>query len=675
MNSEHKYTNELIHESSPYLLEHAHNPVNWYPWGDKALDLAKKENKPLIISIGYAACHWCHVMERESFMDTEVASVMNEHFICIKIDREERTDLDNIYMTASQLLGNGGGWPLNVFAMPDGQAFYSGTYFPKTQWIQALTQISKVYNEQYDKVKEQAESVTKGLQTISIIQPPEHKLPFAKDAYDKLFNYWRGNTDTELGGFRRAPKFPMPVGWEFVLQYHQLTGDEEALTSTMKVLDKMAEGGIYDQAGGGFARYSVDKEWLVPHFEKMLYDNGQLVSLYAHAYQLTKKPLYKSVIEQTLDFVERELMHKNGGFYSSLNADSEGEEGKFYVWTKDELAQLFDTKIAAIICDYYNITQRGNWEEGENILHVTEAKEDFAPKYDMSVVELDELIDKANKIILKARELRIRPSTDDKILTAWNALMLKGYIDAYRALGEGAYLKTVLRNATFLEQEMINDDGSVWRNYKNDKASIMAFHEDYALLIDAYIELYQVTFDIHWLELSKKLTEYTINHFMDAHSGMFYFTSDEAKDILVRKIETADNVIQSSNSVMAHNLMRLGAYYDDNRYKDMAEQMLQIVKDDLEKNGPYYANWSRLMGMYVYPLKEVAVAGGKSAEVSHQLQTHYLPNALFLGGTREDLPLLESKMQPDKTIIYVCENKHCKLPTDNIDTALSMIND
>ena len=673
--SDHKYTNELIHESSPYLLEHAHNPVKWYPWGDKALALAKKENKPLIISIGYAACHWCHVMERESFMDTAVANVMNEHFICIKIDREERTDLDNIYMTASQMLGNGGGWPLNVFAMPDGQAFYSGTYFPKEQWVQVMLQISKVYKEQHDKVKEQAEAVTKGLQTISIITPPENIEAFKKEDYNQLFGYWSGNTDTVLGGFHRAPKFPMPVGWEFVLQYHKLTGNEEARVITEKVLDKMAEGGIYDQAGGGFARYSVDKEWLVPHFEKMLYDNGQLVSLYAHAYQLTKKPLYKSVIEQTLTFVERELMDKKGGFYSSLNADSEGEEGKFYVWTKEEIEQMIDGETAPVVMDYYNVSKEGNWEHGKNILHVTQQKEAFAIKHKITVEKLDKIIDAANKTILKERAKRIRPSTDDKVLTAWNALMLKGYVHAYQALGNKDYLKTALRNASFLEETMLKADGSLWRNYKDGKASITAFHEDYALLADAYIELYQATLDIHWLQLAKSLTEYTILHFQDKSSGMFYFTTDEATDIMVRKVETQDNVIPSSNSIMAHNLLRLGLYYDNADYQKMAEGMLQIVKDDLAKSGPYYANWGRLMGMYTHSLHEVAVMGKNAGDKIHELQTVYLPDVIYLGGNEENLPLLEDKLQKGKTMIYVCVDKSCKMPTEEVVQALKLINE
>lgn len=673
MNNEHTYTNELIHESSPYLLEHAHNPVNWYPWGDKALALAKEQNKPLIISIGYAACHWCHVMERECFMDEAVAKVMNDNFICIKIDREERTDLDNIYMTASQMLGQGGGWPLNVFALPDGQPFYAGTYFPKESWINIMTQVSTKYLQMPDRIRQQAASVTKGLQTISVIEPPTSVADFKKSDYDELFNYWRGNTDKELGGFNRAPKFPMPVGWEYTLQYHKLTGDKEALEATLTVLDKMAEGGIYDQAGGGFARYSVDKEWLVPHFEKMLYDNGQLVSLYAHGYKLTKNPLYKHTIEQTLAFVERELMDKSGGFYSSLNADSEGEEGKFYVWTKQELEQMFDAKTAEVIIDYYEIEEKGNWEEGKNILNIRQSKTACANTHNITTYELDKIIDKANDKILAERSKRIRPSTDDKVLTAWNALMLKGYIHAYQALGNKEYLKTALRNAKFMEDVMMNTDGSLWRNYKDGNAVIMAFNEDYALLADAYIELYQTTLDIHWLTLAKQLTDYAIRHFQDTSSGMFYFTSDEAKDILVRKVETSDNVIPASNSVMAHNLFRLGAYYDNSTYADMAKNMLHIVQNDLAKNGPYYANWSRLMGMYAYGVKEVAVTGKHAVDKVAELQIHYLPNTIYLGGNEENLPLLEFKLQKGKTMIYVCENKTCDLPTEDVQKALTLI--
>jgi len=673
MNTEHKYTNELIHESSPYLLEHAHNPVDWYPWGEKALALAKEQNKPLIISIGYAACHWCHVMERECFMDTAVAKVMNDNFICIKIDREERTDLDNIYMTASQMMGLGGGWPLNVFALPDGQAFYAGTYFPKEQWINVMSQVSAKYQQMPDRIKQQAEAVTKGLRTISVIEPPTTTADFKKTDYDELFSYWRGNTDNEWGGFNKAPKFPMPVGWDLVMQYHELTGDKEAIDITYKILNKMAWGGIYDQAGGGFARYSVDKEWLVPHFEKMLYDNGQLVSLYAQAYKFSKNPLYKHVIEQTLEFVERELMDKSGGFYSSLNADSEGEEGKFYVWTKQEIEELFDAKTAALVIDYYEIEEQGNWEHGMNILNIRKSKEECATKHNISVADVDKIISEANNTLLKARSARIRPSTDDKVLTAWNALMLKGYVHAYQALGNKHYIKVALRNAKFMEKTMMNEDGSLWRNYKDGKAVIAAFNEDYALLADAYIELYQTTLDIHWLDLAKQLTDYSIRHFRDSSSGMFYFTSDEAKDILVRKIETSDNVIPACNSVTAHNLFRLGAYYDNSTYSDMAKQMLHVVQKDLAKSGPYYANWGRLLGMYTYGVKEVAVVGKDAAEKVAELQKHYAPNVLYLGGAEENLPLLEFKLQKGKTMIYVCENKTCDLPTDDIKKALELI--
>ncbi len=673
MKDSHKYTNELINESSPYLLEHAHNPVEWYPWGEKALEKAEKENKPLIISIGYAACHWCHVMEKESFVDTQVAKVMNDNFICIKIDREERTDLDNIYMSASQILGRGGGWPLNVFALPDGRPFYAGTYFPKDQWIHVMNEVAKMYKEQPQAIVEQAEAVTKGLRTISIIKVPENKSEFSKQHYDKIFDFWRGNTDEKLGGFNRAPKFPMPVGWDFLLQYHKLTGNKEAMSATSTVLDKMAEGGIYDQVGGGFARYSVDKEWLVPHFEKMLYDNGQLVSLYADAYKLTQKPLYKTVVEETLEFVERELMDNSGGFYSSLNADSEGEEGKFYVWTKQELTDIFDEKALPIILDYYNVTKEGNWEHGINILHVKESQSIVAKRHSISEAELQDIITNAKNTLLAERKKRIRPSTDDKILTSWNAMMLKGYIKAYQSFGNEHYLQVALKNARFLEEEMIKEDHSLWRNYKDGKPAIMAFSEDYALLADAYIELYQTTFNIHWLELSKRLIDYSIEHFQDTSSQMFYYTSDEAKDVLVRSIDLSDNVIPSANSVMAHNLYKLGLYYDNSTHLNICKDMLHVVEQDLKKNGPYYANWSLLYGLLANGVYEVAIVGESAKEKLGTLHKSYYPNVLYLGGKQENLPLLQSKAQEGKTVIYVCKDKSCKLPTESIDTATGLI--
>ena len=670
----HAHTNALIHESSPYLLEHAHNPVNWYPWGEDALEKARKENKPIIISIGYAACHWCHVMERESFSDTAVANYMNEHFVAIKVDREERPDVDQVYMEAARLLTGGGGWPLNAFALPDGRPFYAGTYFPKAQWMQVLEQLNSAYHEQRDKVVETAEMLTQGVRAEELVEgKPDAEADFSKATYQQTFENWQPYIDYELGGYSHAPKFPLPVGWEFLLQYHYLTDDPQALEAVTTTLDQMAMGGIYDHVGGGFARYSTDKFWKVPHFEKMLYDNGQLVSLYSHAYQITGKPLYKEVIEETLDFVAREMTDDSGGFYASLNADSEGEEGKFYVWKQEEIESVFDDPTAKLLIDYFEVKEGGNWEHGKNILLRKQTKEEFAEEHRMTVSELDSLVDQAKEKLLQERSKRIRPSTDDKILTSWNALMLKGYVDAFHATGNHEYLEMAKRNARFLDEIMLKKDGSLWRNYKDGKSSIQAFLDDYALLADAYIALYQATFEKEWLQKARKLADYALANFYDEQSGLFYYTSAKSEALVARKREMSDNVIPASNSVMAHNLYRLGEYFYTPSYVDKATVMLNHVVEKIPSGGPYFANWARLMGMMAYGPFEIAIMGEDALSKNHQMQQNYLPTALFMGGTEEHLPLLENKGVEGGTLIYVCRNKTCKMPVKEVDAAMKQV--
>ncbi|MBC9794992.1 thioredoxin domain-containing protein [Sinomicrobium sp. FJxs] len=666
--------NRLNKARSPYLQQHADNPVDWYEWGDEALEKARKENKPLIISIGYAACHWCHVMEHESFMDSTVAKLMNDNFVAIKIDREERPDIDQIYMNAAQLLTGSGGWPLNAFALPDGRPFYAGTYFPKAQWKDLLRQISDIYKNQHEKAVAQAKAVTQGIRSQEVITVAGKADPgFTTEAYDKLFDGWDSRIDHKRGGYARAPKFPLPVGWEFLLQYHYLTGNKEALKAVTTTLDAMSRGGIYDQVGGGFARYSTDARWFAPHFEKMLYDNGQLVSLYAHAYQVTNEEKYAGVIRETLDFIAREMTHTSGGFYSSLNADSEGEEGKFYVWTKKELENALDSKTAKLLIDYFQVTVSGNWEGGKNILYRKSDAGTFAQKHNIAREQWEETLAQARKTLLKERSKRIRPTTDDKILTGWNALMLKGYVNAYLALGEKSYLEAAVKNAGFLEKNMMGEDGHLWRNYKDGEAGIDGFLDDYALLADAYIQLYQATFNVHWLRLAKKITGYAITHFRDENSGMFYYTSDQSENLVARKMEITDNVIPASNSVMAGVLYRLGEYFYDKDHIRMSRTMLAHTEEYMAKGGPYYANWAMLMGLIAYQPYEIAVMGGDAGTKSHDLQKKYLPTALFMGGTAENLPLLENKLVDGETMIYVCRDKVCQLPVQEVRDALDQL--
>ena len=671
--SEHKFTNQLIHESSPYLLQHAHNPVSWYPWGTEALDKAKKENKLIIISIGYAACHWCHVMEHESFENEEVAKFMNDNFVAIKVDREERPDIDQIYMNAVQLISGSGGWPLNCITLPDGRPVYGGTYFPKAQWIDVLTKVSDFVKQNPDKAEQQAKLLTQGLQSNEIIYSNTKKIKFTKNDLNNVFATWKRNIDFTNGGSSGAPKFPLPVGYQFLLHYNYLTQNADALNAVTLTLNKMADGGIYDQIGGGFSRYSVDAYWKVPHFEKMLYDNAQLVSLYSAAYQQSKNPKYKLIVSETLDFIQRELTSKEGGFYSSLDADSEGEEGKFYVWTKSELQKALGNN-ASLIIDYYNVIEAGNWEKGHNILLKSDNDKKIADKYNITEDELTKRILEAKKILLKEREKRIRPGLDDKILTSWNALMLKAYVDTYRTFDDKEFLDIALKNAGFINTKIKLPDNRLYRNYKNGEASINAFLDDYAFTIAAFISLYQATFDEKWLTDAQQLLEYTIAHFYNKTSGIFYYTSDIDPALIARKIDITDNVIPSANSEMAKNLFVLGKYFYNDDYIKKSEKMLSIVKQNALKSGAYFANWDILMAWFVNEPYEVAIVGKDFDAKRKELDKYYLPNVFVSGGKNEGtLSLLESKLIKGQTTIYVCQNKACKLPVTAVNEALKQI--
>ena len=665
--------NRLAHASSPYLKQHANNPVDWYEWGEEALTKAREENMPLLISIGYAACHWCHVMAHESFEDESIAEFMNAHFVCIKIDREERPDIDRIYMEAVQLLSGRGGWPLNAFALPDGQPFYAGTYFPSDQWSDVLSQLSSLYTNDYTRIQKAAEGLTDGIRHDTFTQTP-NAAPLDQTDYQASFENHIARIDFRLGGYTGAPKFMMPTGLEFLLQYFYQTGDVRGLNGAVIALDEMAKGGIYDQIGGGFARYSTDEFWLVPHFEKMLYDNAQLITLYAHAYQITKKPLYAEVVAQTIAFSERELMHPNGGFFASIDADSEHEEGKFYVWTHKELLSVLDPKTTDLILEFYQIRSNGNWESGKNILHYKIDKERFAADHKLSISEFNQLLKSANEILLEHRNLRIRPGTDDKILTSWNALMLSGYVNAYKAFGVKSYLDSAVRLATFLESTMLKDNGLLFRVFKDGRVTIAAFLDDYALLADALLTLYEVTFELHWLSLSKMLTEYMWNHFQDPKHHLFYYTSDLSEQLIARKHETSDNVIPASNSVLAHVLYKLGILTDNTEYSQMARQMSLNFRDEIIQHGAYYANWAMLIGRLAYPTYEVAVLGDQAVAMAHEMQQNFLPTSLFAGGISEDLPLLKQRLVKDSTVIYVCKDQVCNLPVSSPAQALALFN-
>lgn len=673
-------SNDLINETSPYLLQHAYNPVDWKPWNDKTLTQAKKENKLMLISVGYAACHWCHVMEHESFEDPLVAKTMNTHFINIKVDREERPDVDQVYMNAVQLMTGRGGWPLNVVALPDGRPVWGGTYFKKDQWIRVLEQIAKIYKENPKKLYEYAENLEKGMQNMDMVVQNPNKPEFNLEFIESTVNNWSKLFDNQKGGTVRAPKFMMPNNYHFLLR-HAYQNNNKGLQKHVNItLTKMAYGGVFDQLGGGFSRYSVDDKWHVPHFEKMLYDNAQLVSLYSDAYLITKNELYKDVVFETLNFVKNELTSDEGVFYSSLDADSlndknELEEGAFYVWKKDELQHMLEDDFD-LFSDYYNINNYGYWEEENYVLIRNESDELIINKHNISLDELNKKKNGWKQLLLNERNKRSKPRLDDKALTSWNALMLKAYIDAYRVFDDLSFLEIAKRNANFLLTQQINTEGGLYRNYKNGKSTINAYLIDYATTIEAFISLYQATGNQTWLNSARNLTNYTFDNFFDDQNSMFFFTSKKDAQLVTRNIEYRDNVIPSSNSIMAKNLFKLSHYFGIANYYKTATSMLNNVKPEIESYPSSFSNWLDLMLNYTNPYFEVAIVGDNALDKSIVLDNHYLPNILKAISTKpSDLPLIKDRFMDGKTNIYVCINNACKLPVTKVTEALELINE
>ncbi len=674
----HKYTNELINETSPYLLQHAHNPVNWMPWNDKTLEIAKNENKLILVSIGYAACHWCHVMEHESFEDSLVAQTMNSNFINIKVDREERPDVDQVYMNAVQLMTGSGGWPLNVVALPDGRPVWGGTYFKKDQWINVLEQLAKLHEKDPEKLLEYASKLEQGIKSMDMVVLNKDEPIFKTEYIDKVVNEWSKSFDHIKGGPNRAPKFMMPNNYHFLLR-HAYQNDDKTLQKYVNLtLTKMALGGIYDQLGGGFSRYSVDNKWHVPHFEKMLYDNAQLVSLYSDAYLITKNQLYKEVVYETLDFIEKELTSPEGVFYSSLDADSlnnndELEEGAYYVWQKEELKNLLKDDYE-IFSKYYNINNYGYWEHNNYVLIRDQEDEEFIREHKMTTEDLKAKKNEWKQILIKEREKRSKPRLDDKTLTSWNALMIKGYVDAYRVFQDTSFLSIALKNANFILKKQINSEGSLSRNYKEGTSSINAYLIDYATTIDAFINLYQITSDEKWLNSARNLTNYSFDNFYDESSNMFFFTSIKDPKLVTRNIDFRDNVIPSSNSIMAKNLFKLSHYFDNSNYSNTATRMLNNVKPEMATYGSGFSNWLDLMLNYSNAYFEVAIVGANAMQRTQELNQHYIPNILIANSTKSgDLPLIKDRFLESETLIYVCVNNSCKLPVSSVDEALKLI--
>ena len=667
-----KFTNALFNESSPYLLQHAHNPVNWFAWNNETLEKAVAENKLLLVSIGYSACHWCHVMEHESFENEEVAALMNANFINIKVDREERPDIDQLYMHAVQLMTGRGGWPLNCIALPDGRPIFGGTYFNKEQWKNVLNQIADFYKKEPVKCEEYAQELTAGVHKIENIIKISADFDFNKEHLNSCYDIFKKQFDNYEGGPNRAPKFPMPCNYIYLLRHYFHTKDEHCLNHVLLTLRKMAYGGIYDQLGGGFARYSTDISWKVPHFEKMLYDNAQLISLYSEAYQLTKEELFKEVVYETIAFVSHELTSPEGSFYSALDADSEGIEGKFYVWTKPQLLEILNAD-APLFFDYYNVNETGYWEHDNYILLRTSSDEIFAKQHNLTLTELKLKINSFKEKLLLIRKQRIRPGLDDKQLTSWNALMLKALVDAYLVFNESVFIKMALENAAFIETKIIQVDGSLMHNYKAGRASINGFLEDYSFVIEAFVALYNATFDENWLFKSKQLLHYCTDNFYDEKLAMFYFTSIRDTKLFSRKMEIQDNVIPSSNSAMAKSLFILGHYFSDTGKINLAKQMLLNVKDDLMRFPAGYANWLQLLQYLVNNYYEVCFTGLDAYQQFKNFSSSYNPNVLTCVSVhRSQLPLMASR-HSDKTLIYVCEDGSCLLPVYSATDALILI--
>jgi len=680
MAEQHEFTNQLIHETSPYLLQHAHNPVNWHPWNDQSLSKAIAEEKLILISIGYAACHWCHVMETESFEDPEVAEVMNAHFVNIKVDREERPDVDQIYISAVELMTGRAGWPLNVIALPDGRPVWGGTYFPKEAWIQRLSQIQKLYEEEPKKLVDYARRLASGIKAMDLIE-----VNTVEDAYE-TFDYagplarWSQQFDLEYGGYSGAPKFMLPNNFKYLLRHAIREGDDELAEYVKRTLHKIAYGGIYDHVGGGFSRYSVDSRWHVPHFEKMLYDNAQLIALYSQAYKAEPLPLYKEVIDQSIAFVKNELTAGNGAFYSSLDADSinekgELEEGAFYTFEADELKAALGEEFE-LFSVYFNINDFGKWEDDRYVLIRTRSDESICQEFGIALSEL--LARKQNwKTLLRAyRSKRARPRLDDKSLTSWNAWMISGLVDAYQALGTKEYLDMALKNAHFIDRVQQRKDGGLNHNYKDGTSSINGYLEDYAVVVQAYIDLHQVTLDPYWLSRADSLTKYTFEKFFNPDNGLFYFTSSDDRKLVNRPVEYRDNVIPASNSVMANNLFLLAHYLNNPEYEKAARKMLNNVMPELERNPGSFSNWLWLLRNLKEDFYEVVVVGAEAQTQIARLQKEYLPNVLYSGSREASTHfLLKDRFVKGKTLTYLCVDNSCQLPREKIIETLETLRD
>jgi uncharacterized protein YyaL (SSP411 family) len=671
------HTNRLVKETSPYLLQHAHNPVDWYAWGEEALETARREDKPILVSIGYAACHWCHVMERESFEDAGTARFMNEHFINVKIDREERPDLDHIYMDAIQAMTGGGGWPLNVFLTPDTKPFFGGTYFPpqpvhnRNSWLEVLKGVSTAFRDRRTEVEQQAENLTRHIATTGGFdigagtQDRPAAAVFNPETLQQARDQLMAAADKQEGGFGGAPKFPQTFSIRFLLNHYYFTHDKAALDQACLSLDKIIGGGIYDQLGGGFARYSTDRQWLVPHFEKMLYDNALLVATLSEAYQLTQKPLYKEVIEQTIAFVDRELGNHKDGYYSSLDADSEGIEGKYYVWDKAEI-DLVLGQDAALFNSFYGVRTEGNWE-GMNIL--TRQPETVLPPLQW------QSLGSARQRLLEHRNTRVRPALDDKILLSWNALMNIGFSKAYAALGDERHREMAIGNMQFLRQAFRGEGIHFYHHSYKGEARVPAFLDDYAALISALLHLQEITGDSGYLTEARDILRFVIDHFSEPETGFFLYTHAGQKDILLRKREIYDGATPSGNAMMASNLLYLGIVFDERAWIQRASEMAATLHRPVTSYPGSFGVWATIFQALTYSIPEVVITGRRPENARKEFLAHLIPYRVFQSSQEENtqFPLLRDKPAGQDPLIFVCQDYACQLPVNEVATAIRLV--
>jgi uncharacterized protein YyaL (SSP411 family) len=689
--AQNKFTNRLINETSPYLLQHAHNPVDWYAWDEEAFDRARREDKPILLSIGYRACHWCHVMEDESFEDEAIARLMNDNFINIKVDREERPDLDAIYMNAVQMMTGSGGWPMTVFLTPDGKPFYGGTYFPPVDrygmpgFPRVLISVAEAYRAQRNEIENSAEGMVGELNRLDRIGAPKERQEgeLSYEIADHAATQLARTLDPVHGGFGNKPKFPPSMALEFLLRHYNRTKDSGALKAVELTLNEMARGGMYDQLGGGFHRYSVDEKWLVPHFEKMLYDNALLSRVYTDAFLATGNEFYKRVAVETLDYVAREMTDSQGGFYSTQDADSEGEEGKFFVWTPEEVTALLGAEDARLFNRYFDISEVGNFE-GHNIAHVAEDMDAIARLMKVSPERLAEAVERGRKVLFEAREKRVKPYRDEKILTAWNGLMTRSFAEASRAFDRNDYLEIATRNADFILTKL-RRDGRLLRTHKDGESKLNGYLEDYAYLIDGLLSLYEASFDTRWFEEARSLTETMIAQFWDADEGGFFFTSADHEKLITRSKDFYDNAIPSGNSAGAGALIRLALLTGEDRYRSMAETILRLMKQGMMRAPSAFGRMLSALDMFLASAYEIAIIGAPEAPETRAMVDvvfkRYLPNKVVAFAPDADskasrtIKLLEGRDRIEgQPATYVCRQFYCQAPQTRAEGLAEMLN-